>query len=84
MAASTDLREAQKHNYVAAMEPSPAKARVEIDEFLDDNAMTNLFLLALAEMQKEDPEKRQANGTEDWWTFYSLSGSPILLALLLE
>lgn len=79
MATHDEQSGAQKKNYVAAMKPDPAKPRVEIDEFLDDNAMTNLFLLALADMQKEDPQKRQANGNEDWWTFYSLSGISIPL-----
>ena len=76
MATEVDLKTAQANNHVAAIVPDSARARVEIEEFLDDNAMTNLFLLALAEMQKEDPEKgsTKTSGTvEDWWTFYSLS-----------
>ena len=82
MATPTELQEAQRNNHVAAIAPDPTRVRVEIDEFLDDNAMTNLFLLALAEMQKEDPTKRKANGNEDWWTFYSLSGILVLSLLL--
>ena len=73
MAAQLSPEQAQKLNYVAAVVPADNKIRLEIDEFLDDNAMTNLFLIALTEMQKEDPKKRQADKTEDWWTFYSLS-----------
>lgn len=62
---------AQKENHVAAVIPETARARVEIDELLADNDMTNLFLLALEAMYPEDPNK--SGDTEDWWTFYSLA-----------
>ena len=75
MASDSSLQSAQAQNYVAAMVPENAKARVEIEEFLDDNDMTNLFLLALSEMQKEDPGKKTEKDSQDWWTFYSLSGT---------
>lgn len=58
----------------ATMVPEAAKIRKEIDEFIDDNDMTNLFLIALLEMQQEDRKKKATDGTEDWWTFYSLAG----------
>ncbi|KAI9789436.1 MAG: hypothetical protein M1835_001679 [Candelina submexicana] len=64
------IQTAQKQNHVAAIVPETARARVEIDEFLADNDMTNLFLLALEAMYPEDPNK--SGETEDWWTFYSL------------
>ena len=57
----------------ATMVPEAAKKRKEIDEFIDDNDMTNLFLIALSEMQQEDPEKKK-DRNEDWWTYYSLAG----------
>jgi hypothetical protein len=47
---------------------------VEIEEFIGDNEMTNLYLLALEALQKEDATKSVARKNEDWWTFYSLSG----------
>jgi hypothetical protein len=72
--ASITLQEAQSKNIVAAMVPESAKARVEIDEFVGDNAMTNLYLLALEALQQEDVNKSVAKHNEDWWTFYSLSG----------
>ena len=75
MASDSSLQSAQAQNYVAAMVPVTAKARVEIDEFLDDNDMTNLFLLALSEMQKEDPGKKTEKNSQDWWSFYSLSST---------
>ena len=56
----------------ATMVPEAAKKRKEIDEFIDDNDMTNLFLIALSEMQQEDPNKKAKN--EDWSTYYSLAG----------
>jgi hypothetical protein len=46
--------------------------RLEIDEFLADNEMTNLFLIALAELQKDS--LRLWNGKPDWLTYYSLAG----------
>lgn len=45
---------------------------MEIDEFLADNEMTNLFLIALAELQKDS--LRLWNGKPDWLTYYSLAG----------
>ena len=46
--------------------------RLEIDEFLADNAMTNLFLLALAAMQKDS--LRRTNDGPDWKKYYALGG----------
>jgi hypothetical protein len=79
MTTERGIKEAQEHNEVAQVVPTTARARVEIDEFLGDNDMTNLFLLALEAMQIEDPTKSVAKGDEDWWTFYSLSGELWLL-----
>ena len=72
MSSDKPLLMAQTRNQVATV-PQNAKARLEIDEFIADNDMTNLFLLALAEMQTED--KSKGGKAEDWWTFYSLSGT---------
>ena len=57
---------------ITPITPDPSRVRMEIDEFVADDAMTNLFLLALEAMQTEDDERSGDN--EDWWTFYSLSG----------
>ena len=75
--ASLDDDGAQNQRFFSAIVPDALRIRMEIDEFVQDDAMTNLFLLALAEMQQEDPEKDSTKHPEDWWTFYSLSG-PIL------
>ena len=72
--ASINLKQAQAKNFVATMVPEASKARVEIDEFIGDNEMTNLYLLALEALQTEDATKSVAKKNEDWWTFYSLSG----------
>ena len=64
--------EGQKKNIVTGIEYSNTRARVEIDELLADNDLTNLYLLALEAMFKELP--KQSNQKDDWWTFYSLSG----------
>ena len=47
--------------------------RLEIDEFLLDNEMTNLFLIALTEMQKNSLRFYKDN-EPDWLTYYSLGG----------
>ena len=64
--ASQGLEDAQAKNHVAFVVPDSAKARIEIDEFIGDNALTNLFLLALEEMQKEDINKSVSQRNEDW------------------
>lgn len=48
--------------------------RMEIDEFLADNEMTNLFLVALAELQKNSLRLWKGTGKPDWLTYYSLAG----------
>ena len=45
--------EAQKSNIVLPVFIQPTAWRVEVDEFLADTKMTNLFLLALEKMQKD-------------------------------
>ena len=47
-------------------------SRLEIDEFLADNEMTNLFLIALMEVQKDS--LRVWKGKPDWLTYYSVAG----------
>ena len=74
MSSSVNIKDAQSKNFVAALVPDASRARVEIEEFLGDNDMTNLYLLALEAMMKEDPTKSAAQRNEDWWTFYSLAG----------
>lgn len=69
-----NAKDAQAKNFVAPIVPDASKARVEIEEFIGDNEMTNLYLLALEALQKEDANKSVAKRNEDWWTFYSLSG----------
>ena len=64
--------------------------KLEIDEFIADNEMTNLFLIALAELQKNSlrfwldghDEKKP-----DWLTYYSLAGLllwPLLPPILIH
>ena len=49
----------------------PTSKRIEIDEFIADPVMTNLFLLALRSMQLQTIQKIE---DEDWFSFYNLSG----------
>jgi hypothetical protein len=70
----------QKDNVVQFIAPSETRVRLEIDEFLTDNDMTNLLILALSEVQMEPSkaELQKRGLTEDWWTFYSLSSELLL------
>ena len=90
MAAKTvKTMEAQKSNIVLPVSIQPTAWRLEIDEFLADTKMTNLFLLALEKMQMEGLGMLNAKELEiktaglgpledkdkvNWWTFYNLSG----------
>lgn len=66
--------QAQDGNIVLALAPrSGIKAyRMEIDEFIQDNAMTNLYLLAMDAMYKNSLTNK--DGSANWWSYYSLSG----------
>lgn len=66
--------EAQKNNVVLPVPFQPKSWRVEIDEFLADTRMTNLFLLALEQMQNDGLGTLDDKGNVNWWTFYNLSG----------
>ncbi|KAJ5752131.1 hypothetical protein N7520_009048 [Penicillium odoratum] len=66
-----DIQTAQNHNVVRFLDHQEGRVRLEIEEFLGDDYMTNLFLLALEAMHQEamEPEDKQ-----NWWTAYSLGG----------
>ncbi|KAK6086913.1 tyrosinase [Seiridium cupressi] len=65
---------AQADNTVFPLvQANPKAFRLEIDEFLADNALTNLFLLGLEELQKNSVKLAGTNDP-NWWSFYSLSG----------
>ena len=51
---------------------SPTAKRVEIDEFIVDNVMNNLFLLALREMH-DDKIQKASDPAEDWFSYYDIS-----------
>lgn len=69
--------DAQAQNHVSLIPFQPGSWRMETNEFLADGAITNLFLLALKDIQDKPIETLDK---EDWWTFYSLAGTyPILL-----
>lgn len=63
--------EAQAQNRVAAVLIQPHSSWVEIDGFLADAAMTNLFLIALKEIQEKPLDFKEK---EDWWKFYDFAG----------
>lgn len=71
--------DAQAQNYVAAIPSQPRSSRMEIDEFLADAAMTNIFLIALQEIQMKPIEAQEK---EDWWTFYNLASVFVIFSPL--
>lgn len=52
--------------------------RLEIDEFLAKNEVTNLFLIALAKLQQDS--LGQWDGQPDWLKYYSLAGTSSSMA----
>jgi hypothetical protein len=56
--------------------------RVEIDEFVEDNEMTNLFLIALSNVQKDSLEAVKVSENKDsenkyipnWLNYYAAAG----------
>ena len=62
------IHDVDNDKIIVPLTPNSSRVRMEIDELLADNAMTNLYLLALEAMQTELKDK------QDWWTFYSLAG----------
>jgi hypothetical protein len=73
------MSEQKPHGAALAVEKSPldpSAKRVEIDEFIADHAMTNLFLLALRNMQLH---KLQNPDKEDWFSYYNLSGELVVI-----
>jgi hypothetical protein len=65
--ASINIKEAQAQSLIAPLGSDDSRGfRLEIDEFLTDNYMSNLYILALGAMQKEDVTRSQNNNNEDW------------------
>lgn len=50
----------------------PRGPRLEIDEFVADNEMTNLFLIALWTMQQGS--LTTSNGKPNWMNYYGIAG----------
>ena len=70
--------QAQKEGRVQALDPQKNVYRLEIDEFVQDKPMLNLFLLALEALQSSEFLKPGPNATEkEWenyyWSYYSLA-----------
>ena len=76
------LTHVENDKVVIPITPDPSRVRMEIDELLADNAMTNLYLLAMEAMQMENPKR--SGDTENRWTFYSLSSETTLLMPILS
>ena len=79
--------EAQKGGIVKALDPHENVYRLEIDEFVQDTPMLNLFLLALEALQdnrhlKPGPNATKVEWEHYWWSFYCIAGkswSPCML-----
>jgi len=66
--ASTDtlVEEAIQNGYVSGLETGKIEPRLEIDEFILDKHVLNLFLLALIELQQKD--------YNDPWSWFQIAG----------
>ena len=75
--------QAQQDGIVRALDPQENAYRLEIDEFVQNKQMLNLFLLALEALQDNTVLKPSTNaGEEDWekywWSYYSIAGKSFL------
>ena len=71
--------QAQKEGRVQSLDPQPDAYRLEIDEFVQNDKMLNLFLLALEALQNNAVLVLGANPTEKqveeyWWSYFSIAG----------
>lgn len=82
--ATPETIRAQKSGIVRTLDPQENIYRLEIDEFIQNRPMTNLFLLALEALQDnrvlyQEPAG-EAPSPEDqekyWWSFYTIAGEP--------
>lgn len=75
---------AQKSGIIRKLDPQENVYRLEIDEFIQNKPMTNLFLLALEALQDNrvlyQRHTKEAPSPEDlekyWWSFYTIAGRP--------
>lgn len=74
--------QAQKDGFVKPLDPQENAFRLEIDEFVQNRPLLNVFLLALEALQDNKVLKPGPNATEEdwekyWWSFYSIAGKSL-------
>lgn len=62
--------EAQEEGYIVGLRTGKIEPRLEIDEFILDKDVLNLFLLALIKLQDDKYHKEP-------WSWYQISGEHI-------
>lgn len=79
--------EAQKGGIVKALDPQENAYRLEIDEFVQDTPMLNLFLLALEALQDNSVLKPTEHDSKEawekyWWSYYCIAGKTLLIYII--
>jgi hypothetical protein len=69
--------EAQEEGYIVGLRTGKIEPRLEIDEFILDKDVLNLFLLALIQLQDDKYHKEP-------WSWYQISGKHITRNPILE
>lgn len=67
MSVLVSAAEAQHEGYIVGVKTGKIEPRLEIDDFILDEDVLNLFLLALIEMQDDKYHKQP-------WSWYQISG----------
>ena len=75
--------EAQKGGIVKALDPQENVYRLEIDEFVQDTPVLNIFLLALEALQDNSVLNPNENDNKEawekyWWSYYCIAGKILL------
>jgi hypothetical protein len=73
METSEVVKAAINQGYVVGLKSSKVVPRLEIDEFILDKEVLNLFLLAIIELQAKD--------YSDPWSWFQIAGNTMILAL---
>ena len=67
MSFKISAKEAQDNGYVVGLQDGNVQSRLEIDEFVLDRDVLNLFLIALINLQQKD--------YRDPWSWFQISGT---------
>jgi hypothetical protein len=74
MSSAISAEEAQHNGYVLGLHTGKIEARLDLDEFVLDRDVLNLFLLALIKLQEND-------SYEEPWSWYQIAGECATMCL---